>query len=124
MINNILAIWETRKTWIGKAWFLLAGIAAVYYGVVSPSQSFRGVAMQRESALAAFGDTRHEHWFQPSPSPAMVAYSGEGVVGGIYLQSRYGWQQSFSALGWHGMLCVAQQGSCSYAPGSQRAVEL
>ena len=83
MRNNILAIWETRKTWIGKAWFLFAGIAAVYYGVVSPSQAFRGVAMQRASALAAFEGTRHEHWFQPSPSPAMVAYSGEGVVGGV-----------------------------------------
>jgi len=83
MTNNIQAIWEDRKSWIRKAWFVLAGIAAVYYGVLWPSQAFRGIAESKATALAAFENQRHEHWFQPAPSPAMESYSGEGVVGGV-----------------------------------------
>lgn len=83
MTNTIAALWLERKNWIRNAWLLMAGLAAIYYGVVWPRQAFRGIAMQRAAALEAFENRRHEHWFQPSPLPASEAYSAEGIVGGV-----------------------------------------
>ena len=82
MTNSIVGLWRERRNWIRNAWLLMAGLAALYYGVVWPRQAFRGIAEERSTALAAFENRRHEHWFQPSPPPASEGYA-EGVIGGV-----------------------------------------
>jgi len=83
MTNSIGGLWRERRNWIRDAWLLMAGLAAIYYGIFSPRQAFRGIAMQRGAALEAFENRRHEHWFQPSPPPASEAYPAEGIIGGV-----------------------------------------
>ncbi|HYA24560.1 MAG TPA: DUF4349 domain-containing protein, partial [Terriglobales bacterium] len=83
MKNSMAGLWRARRNWIRNAWLLMAGLAAIYYGVFSPRQAFRGIAEERSTALAAMENRRHEHWFQPSPLPASERYLTEGIVGGV-----------------------------------------
>lgn len=83
MTNSIVGLWRERRNWIRNAWLLMAGLAAIYYGVLWPRQAFRGIAMQREAALEAFENRRHEHWFQTSRLPASEVYPAEGIIGGV-----------------------------------------
>jgi len=74
--------WKDRNR-LKKLWLIAAGSAAIYYGAIQPRQDFRGVAMQRSSALAAIEDSRHQHWFQPSMLAVQEERQAEGVVGGV-----------------------------------------
>jgi len=82
MTDSIVGLWRERRNWIRNAWLLMAGLAAIYYGVVWPRQAFRGIAEERSTALAAL-NRRHEHWFQPGLAPASEGYPAEGIVGGV-----------------------------------------
>src|SRR5437899_5793071 len=75
--------WRKSRKWLKTGWLIMAGIAAIYYGAIQPSQAFRGIAMERASALAAFEERRHEHWFQPNSPAAREEPPVEGVVGGV-----------------------------------------
>ncbi len=79
-----------RQNWLRNGWLAMAVIASIYYGVIWPRGAFRGVSMQRASALAAVEDRRHEHWFQPSAQN--LGGSNGGVIGGVpgeaYAQAR------------------------------------
>ena len=83
MTKRIVGLWRGRHDWIRNTWLLTAGLAAIYYGVLWPRQAFRGIAMQRAAAVAAFENRRHEHWFEPSPPPASDRYPAEGIIGGV-----------------------------------------
>jgi len=83
MTDSIVGLWRERRNWIRNVWLLMAGLAAIYYGVVWPRQAFRGISEERSTALAAFENRRHDHWFQPSQLPASEGYPAEGIVGGV-----------------------------------------
>lgn len=70
------SLWQQHKNRLKIVWLMAAGITSVYCGTILPMRGFRGVSMQRASALAAFEESRHEHWFLPA-APA------EGVLGGV-----------------------------------------
>jgi hypothetical protein len=74
--------WRDRSSH-KKVGLIVAGIVAIYYGAIQPRQDFRGVAMQRSSALAAIEDSRHQHWFQPNILAVREERPVEGVVGGV-----------------------------------------
>jgi len=80
--------WKDRNR-LKKLWLIAAGITAIYYGAIQPRQAFRGVAMQRASALAAIEDSRHEHWFQPNLLAVREELQSEGVVGGVPASAAY-----------------------------------
>jgi Domain of unknown function (DUF4349) len=83
MTNKIAALWLERKNWIRNAWFVMAGLAAIYYGAIWPRQAFQGIAESRSSALAAFENRRHEHWFQANSELPTEEHPAEGVIGGV-----------------------------------------
>jgi len=76
-------LWWKDRNWLKNLWLIAAGTAAIYYGAIQPRQDFRGVAMQRASALAAIEDSRHQHWFQPNILAVREERQAEGVVGGV-----------------------------------------
>jgi uncharacterized protein DUF4349 len=78
--NLWLARLRQSRTHLKSVWFIAAGIAAIYYGAIQPSEAFRGVSAQRGSAMRAIEDRRHEHWYSPNYQAAGLA---EGTVGGI-----------------------------------------
>jgi len=82
-------LWWKDRSWLKKLWLIAAGSAAIYYGAIQPRQDFRGVAMQRASALAAIEDGRHQHWFQPSSLAVREERQAEGVVGGVPASTAY-----------------------------------
>lgn len=82
-------LWWKDRNWLKKLLLIATGIAAIYYGAIQPRQAFRGVAMQRSSALAAIEDTRHQHWFQPNSLAVREERPVEGVVGGVPTSAAY-----------------------------------
>jgi Domain of unknown function (DUF4349) len=76
-------LWWKDRNWLKKLWLIAGGIAAIYYGAIHPRQDFRGVAMQRASALAAIEESRHEHWFQSNSLAVREERQTEGIVGGV-----------------------------------------
>jgi len=82
MTNKLTTLWRQHRSRIKNVWLIIAGLAAIYYGAIQPRQDFRGVAMERSAALAAFEGNRHQHWFQPSLM-AVQENVGEGIVGGV-----------------------------------------
>ncbi len=82
-------LWWKDRNWLKKMGLIAAGVAAIYYGAIQPRQAFRGVAMQRTSALAAIEDSRREHWFQPNSLVVHDERQIEGVVGGVPARAAY-----------------------------------
>ncbi len=82
-------LWWKDRSRLKKVWLIAAGIAAIYYGAIQPRQDFRGVAMQRASALAAIEESRHQHWFQPNLLAVREERQAEGVVGGVPASAAY-----------------------------------
>lgn len=82
MTSSVVELWRRNRSRIKNGWLIMAGIAAIYYGAIQPRQDFRGVAMQRSSALAAVEDSRHQHWFQPRLKAVRESLA-EGTVGGV-----------------------------------------
>jgi uncharacterized protein DUF4349 len=82
-------LWWKERNRLKKLWPIAAGIAAIYYGAIQPRQDFRGVAMQRSSALAAIEGTRHQHWFQPNSLAVREDFQAEGMVGGAPANTAY-----------------------------------
>jgi len=82
MKNRLVTLWQQQRSRIKNGGLIVAGLAAIYYGAIQPRQDFRGVAMERSAALAAFEGSRHQHWFQPSPM-AIQEKVAEGIVGGV-----------------------------------------
>ena len=82
MTSSVVELWRKNRSRIKNGWLIMGGIAAIYYGAIQPRQDFRGVAMQRSSALAAVEDSRHQHWFQPRLMAVRESLA-EGTVGGV-----------------------------------------
>jgi hypothetical protein len=59
----------------------MAVLAAVYGGVIRPSRAFRGIAMEKTTALAAIG--RNRHWLVPLPQSVDNVPLAAGVVGRV-----------------------------------------
>jgi len=70
----------SQRKWLKTGWLITAVIVAVYGGLIRPSQAFRGVAMERTTALAAI--ERNRHWLIPLPQSVDNATLAAGVVGG------------------------------------------
>jgi len=85
MKNIWLKLRQQNWNRLGGAWFIVAGVAAVYYGAIQPSQAFRGVSSQKAAGEAAIENRRHEHWYKPNS--LMVGGMNEGVVGGVPMSS-------------------------------------
>ena len=79
------SLWQQHRNRLKIVWLIAAGITSVYCGTILPMQGFRGVSAQRASALAAFEDSRHEHWFLPAAQPKEL---WEVVPGGTYQLQR------------------------------------
>jgi len=75
------ALWLRSRRWLKVGWLITAFLFAVYGGVIRPSQAFRGIAMQKTTALAAI--ERNRHWLVPLPQSVDNATLAAGVVGGI-----------------------------------------
>ena len=80
---NILwgAVWPRTLGWLKTGWFVIAVLMAVYGGIIRPSRAFRGVAMEKTSALAAI--ERNRHWLLPLPESVDNATLAAGVMGGV-----------------------------------------
>jgi len=73
--------WLCSRKWLKIGWLITAFLVAVYGGVIRPSRAFRGIAMERTSALAAI--ERNRHWLLPPPQSVDNATLAAGVVGGV-----------------------------------------
>ena len=73
--------WQRRRKWLKTGWLVTAFLVAVYGGVIRPSRAFRGIAMERTSALAAI--ERNRHWLVPLPQSVDNATLAAGIVGGV-----------------------------------------
>ncbi len=71
---------RSRK-WLKTGWLVTAFLVAVYGGVIRPSRAFRGIAMERTTALAAI--ERNRHWLVPLPESVDNAMLAAGVIGGV-----------------------------------------
>ena len=70
-----------KPEWLKTACLIAAVLFAVHSGVIRPLNAFRGIAMERTSALAAIEANRH--WLVPLPSSVDNATLAEGIVGGV-----------------------------------------
>lgn len=75
------AFWLGSRKWLKTGWLITAVLVAVYGGVIRPSRAFRGVAMEKTTALAAI--ERNRHWLVPLPQSVDNATLVAGVVGGV-----------------------------------------
>lgn len=75
------ALWQDRRKWLKTGWLITAVLFAVYGGVIRPSRAFRGIAMEKTTALAAI--ERNRHWLVPLPQSVDNATLAAGIVGGI-----------------------------------------
>ena len=75
------AFWQDRRKWLRTGWLITAVLLAVYGGVIRPSRAFRGIAMEKTTALAAI--ERNRHWLVPLPQSVDNATLAAGVVGGV-----------------------------------------
>jgi Domain of unknown function (DUF4349) len=73
--------WQHSRKWLKTGWLLTAVLVAVYGGIIRPSRAFRGIAMERTSALAAI--ERNRHWLVPLPESVDNATLAAGIVGGV-----------------------------------------
>ena len=75
------AFWPDSRKWLRTGWLIAAVLAAIYGGVIRPSRAFRGIAMEKTTALAAI--ERNRHWLVPLPQSVDNATLAAGVVGGV-----------------------------------------
>ncbi|MFZ0953166.1 MAG: DUF4349 domain-containing protein [Candidatus Sulfotelmatobacter sp.] len=73
--------WLSGRKWLKTGCLITAFLVAVYGGVIRPSRAFRGIAMERTSALAAI--ERNRHWLVPLPESVDNAALAAGVIGGV-----------------------------------------
>jgi hypothetical protein len=75
------AVWLPGRKWLKAGWLITAVWVAVYCGVIRPSQAFRGIAMEKTTALAAI--ERNRHWLIPLPESVDKATLAAGIIGGV-----------------------------------------
>ena len=75
------ALGPRSRGWLKTVWLIAAVLVAIYGGVIRPSRAFRGIAMEKTSALAAI--ERNRHWLLPLPQSVDNAILAAGVVGGV-----------------------------------------
>ena len=81
MEKNWHAFWLHGRKWLKTGWLITAVLVALYGGVIRPSRAFRGIAMEKTTALAAI--ERNRHWLVPLPQSVDNATLAAGVVGGV-----------------------------------------
>src|SRR5260370_38425522 len=81
MEKNCHAFWLQGRKWLKTGWLISAVLVALYGGVIRPSRAFRGIAMEKTTALAAI--ERNRHWLVPLPQSVDNATLAAGVVGGV-----------------------------------------
>jgi hypothetical protein len=69
------------RKWLKTGWLVVAVLVAVHSGVLRPLRAFRGVAVQKTTALAAI--ERNRHWLVPLPQSVDNETLAAGVVGGV-----------------------------------------
>ena len=82
MGTKLVSLWHQNQDRLKIGWLGIAVLAAIYYGSMAPKQAFRGISMQRESALADVENLRHQHWFQ-THLPTLPESHAEGATGGV-----------------------------------------
>ena len=75
------ALWLRSRKWLKTGWLVTAVLVAVYGGVIRPSRAFRGIAMEKTTALAAI--ERNRHWLVPLPEAVDNATLAAGILGGV-----------------------------------------
>ncbi len=73
--------WLGSRKWLKTGWLVTAFLIAVYGGVIRPSRAFRGIAMEKTTALAAI--ERNRHWLLPLPGSVDNATLAAGIIGGV-----------------------------------------
>ena len=73
--------WQRSRKWLKTGWLITAFLVAVYGGVIRPSRAFRGIAMEKTTALAAI--ERNRHWLVPLPESVDNATLAAGIIGGF-----------------------------------------
>ncbi len=73
--------WLGSCKWLKTGWLVTAFLIAVYGGVIRPSRAFRGIAMEKTTALAAI--ERNRHWLLPLPESVDNATLAAGIIGGV-----------------------------------------
>jgi len=73
--------WQRSRKWLKTGWLVTAVLVAVYGGVIRPSRAFRGIAMEKTTALAAI--ERNRHWLVPLPESVDNATLAAGIIGGV-----------------------------------------
>src|SRR5260370_17864886 len=89
MEKNCHAFWLQGRKWLKTGWLISAVLVALYAGVIRPSRAFRGIAMEKTTALAAI--ERNRHWLVPLPQSVDNAALAAGGVGGGPGASAAGW---------------------------------
>jgi hypothetical protein len=75
------AFWLRSRKWLKTGWLVTAVLIAVYGGFIRPSRAFRGIAMEKTTALAAI--ERNRHWLVPLPETMDNATLAAGILGGV-----------------------------------------
>ncbi len=74
-------LWLGSRKWLKTGWLVTAFLVAIYGGVIRPSRAFRGIAMEKTTALAAI--ERNRHWLVPLPESVDNATLAAGIIGGV-----------------------------------------
>lgn len=74
-------LWLGSRKWLKTGWLITAFLVAVYGGVIRPSRAFRGIAMEKTTALAAI--ERNRHWLVPLPESVDNGTLAAGIIGGV-----------------------------------------
>jgi len=74
-------LWQNNRKWLKVGLLFAAGMTALYGGAIRPMRAFRGIAMEKTTALAAI--ERNRHWLVPLPESVDNADLAAGVAGGV-----------------------------------------
>jgi len=78
---NRATLLRNGQRWGKTGALIAAAFVAIYGGAIRPMRAFRGIAMEKTTALAAI--ERNRHWLVPLPESVDNADLAAGVAGGV-----------------------------------------
>ena len=72
--------------WLMPAWLIVAGLVALYFGMIEPRSRYRGIAQQKAAGLAAVGEDPIARWqssslFGPRKSEVVASVASTDLTG-------------------------------------------
>src|ERR1700690_2303656 len=86
MPANWRSFFSRSQKWLKTGWLIMAGVVAVYFGVILPRETARGIAEQRATGLGAVTGEPISLWrasFRHRVASVDQARFSENVIGGV-----------------------------------------